>query len=395
MDDKVYRFIFDDLTKRLNNPESIYAIHNRKKFDAIPSDVSVVDEVLNGGLPEGRITEIFGPEASGKTTLTLHFIASAQKKGYCVYFIDAEHALDVDYASRVGVDIKQLFFCQPEHGEEALDTARAICESTQEASEKFGKPIKALIVIDSVPALVPKDAFEAYNDEKKEGFESSVGLALAARVLSKLLPPLVRIVSKSNATLVFINQERDNVGVTYGSPTTTPGGRALKFFASLRLKVQRIGYAQKGEEKYGIKTQMMPIKSKLFSIFGRRAEFIITSNGINQIASLVETLVAKEIIKKAGPWYSYGDKKFQGTSAVEEELTNNKEFFNQMMAAVAQKGGLSKPLELKMKPEVTEQPPSNPPPADKKIAGVVQGTVVLPTPGQVQMTPVGVQKVGG
>jgi recombination protein RecA len=309
-------------------------------------------------LPEGRIIEIFGPEASGKTTLTLHFIAAAQRRGYLVYFIDAEHALDIDYAERIGVDTQKLLFSQPDYGEQALDTARAICDSTIEASEKFGKQLKSLIVIDSVPALIPKEAFETYESDKESGLESSIALGGVARMMAKLLPPLLNKVSKSGVTLVFINQERDNIGVTYGSPTTTPGGRALKYFSSLRLKVQRIGYYQRGDEKLGIRTQMIPVKSKLFPIFGRRAEFIIGNTGISKVLAIVETLLSKGIVAKSGAWLSINGKKFQGVPALEEELNTNKAFLDEMEQLIASRGGQSKPLELK--PKVTDLGVQNP-----------------------------------
>lgn len=355
IDPKVYDFIFSDLSKRLEKPEVIYTLHNRtQKFDTIPSDVTVVDEVLEGGLPEGRIIEIFGPEASGKTTLTLHFIAAAQRRGYIVYFIDAEHALDIEYAERIGVDTQRLLFSQPDYGEQALDTARAICDSTIEASEKFNNKLKSLIIIDSVPALIPKEAFETYESDKEAGLESSIALGGVARMMSKLLPPLQNKVSKSGATLVFINQERDNIGVSYGSPTTTPGGRALKYFSSLRLKVQRIGYYQRGDEKVGIRTQMIPVKSKLFPIFGKRAEFIIGENGISKILAVVETLLSKGIVAKSGAWLSVNGRKFQGVPALEEELKTNKAFFDEMETLIASRGGQAKPIELKPR-GVTEQ----------------------------------------
>ena len=393
LDSKVYDFIYQDLAQRLNNPESIYTLHSKiKKFDSVPSGVSVVDEVLCGGIPRGRITEIFGPEASGKTTLMLSFIAEAQRRGDMVYFIDAEHALDVDYAARIGVDVKSLLFCQPEYGEEALDTVSQICDSIVAATEKFGKKINALVVIDSVPALIPKQAFDVYADEKKEGLETTVALGLTATMLSRLLPVLVGKIARSNIALVFINQERDAIGVMYGSPTTTPGGRALKFFSSLRLKVSRCGFHEVAGQKIGIKTRMLPIKSKLFPIFGKQAEFIIGPNGINMLASFAETIVAKGIAKKSGSWLNVGDRKFQGIIQLEDELRNDKIFLKEMEQLIAQQGGQSKPIELK--PKVVVEGTVQPSDAVAKSSGVSVTTTVGIAPTLSVVKPVGIPSLG-
>tara|TARA_Y100001972_G_scaffold127532_1_gene184628 strand:+ start:1441 stop:2481 length:1041 start_codon:yes stop_codon:yes gene_type:complete len=338
-----YQTIFEDIKKRLDDPSVIYTLHEKvAKFDPIPSDISVVDEVLNGGLPEGRIIEIFGPEASGKTTLTLHFIAAAQRRNYVVYFIDAEQALDTAYAERIGVKLDKLMFSQPDYGEQALETARAICEATEAARQKHkDQDIKSLIVIDSIPALVPKQAFETY---EKDGFDATVALGSQARMLSQLLPPLVNKAGKAGVTVVFINQERDKIGVSYGSPTTTPGGRAVKFFSSLRLKVARIGYYDRGGERAGIRTHMLPIKSKLFPIFGRKAEFIIGPDGINQYAALAETLISKGLATKKGAWIKVDELSYQGLPKFEDELRENGEFRTVMLERL---GALSTQVELK------------------------------------------------
>ena len=325
-----YQTIFEDIKKRLDDPSVIYTLHdNIKKFDPIPSDITVIDEVLNGGLPEGRIIEIYGPEASGKTTLTLHFIAAAQRRGYVVYFIDAEQSLDTTYAERIGVQLDKLMFSQPDYGEQALDTARAICEATEAVREKHKEhKVKSLIVIDSIPALVPKQAFDTY---EKDGFDSTIALGAAARMLSRLLPPLVNKAGKSGVTVVFINQERDKIGVTYGPTTTTPGGRAVKFFASLRLRVSRIGWYDRFGERAGIRTQMLPIKSKMFPIFGRKAEFVIGPDGINQYVAMAETLVTRGLVAKKGAWYKVDDKSFQGLAKLEDELRDNVDFRQTMV----------------------------------------------------------------
>lgn len=343
----VYSFIFDDIKKRLDDPSVIYTLHDKiADFDPIPSGVSVIDELLSGGLPEGRIIEIFGPEASGKTTVTLHFIAEAQRQGFVVYFIDAEHALDMAYAERIGIDSSKLLFSQPDYGEQALETARAICDSTNAAKEKFGQNIRSLIIIDSVPALVPKGEFEKY---EKDGLDSTVAMGGPSRMLAGKLPALVGSAGRSGVTIVFINQERDKIGVTWGSPTTTPGGRALKFFSSLRLKVNRIGHYKQGDTTLGIRTQMVPVKSKMWPIFNRKAEFIIGPNGINVEASMVETLVAKKILKKSGSWFKFREWSYQGMGKVEIALREDKDFRAAVEAELAGAGGETQAVELKPK----------------------------------------------
>ena len=372
-DPDIYSFIFDDIKSRLKDPSVIYTLHDKvADFDPIPSGVTVIDEVLSGGLPEGRIIEVFGPEASGKTTLTLTFIANAQKLGFIVYFIDAEHALDMSYAERIGVDTSKLLFSQPDYGEQALETARAICDSTTAAKEKFGIDVRSLVVIDSVPALVPKDEFKKYEDNKGDGLDQTVALGGPSRMLALKLPSLVGSASRSGVTICFINQERDKIGVTFGPTTTTPGGRALKFFSSLRIKVQRIGHYKKGEDIVGIRTRMIPIKSKLFPIFGRQAEFIIGPDGINQEIAMVETLIERQIFAKKGNWLRYGEYKFQGRAAAEEALKNDPVFRKEMEEALADSGGQVKDLELKVKePEsVPDKEPAPSPVITDESSGV-------------------------
>lgn len=370
-----YEDIFADIKKRLDNPEAIFNLHDKvNNFGAIPSGISAIDECLCGGLPEGRIIEIFGAEASGKTTVTLHFIKAAQKLGYIVYFIDAEHALDAAYTKRIGVDFKSLLFSQPDYGEEALETARVICESTKAYQEKTKEVVKSLIVIDSVPALVPRSLFEIY---EKEGYDSSNALGAVARMLSQYVPPLVAAASKANATVVFINQEREKIGVTYGSPITTPGGRALKFFSSLRIKVSRIGFYEKGGEKCGIRASLMPVKSKMYSIFDRSAEFIITANGINENAALADSLIKKGIILKSGAWFKYGVNSWHGAADVEDAIRTNSNLRAELIEKLT---GRAKPAQ----PTVVGSPAMkvvSPPVAAPAIAPVVT-KVVAPVPVQ-------------
>lgn len=332
----LYGWIFEDIKKRLDNPDVIYTLHKEvKAFPAIPSAVTAIDECLQGGLPEGRIVEIYGPEAAGKTTVTLHFIAEAQRQGYIVYYIDAEHSLDQAYAMRIGVNTDRMLFSQPDFGEMALETVRVICESTIDAQEKFGSKAKALVVVDSVPALIPKDQFEAFT---KEGMEEDPGaLGMQARMMSKNLPMIANRASKSGVCVVFINQERDKIGVIYGSPTTTPGGRALKFYSSLRIRVVRSGYYEVSGQRVGIRAQLTPIKSKLYPIHGKTAEFIITSDGIDVIASLVDVALAKNIVQKSGAWIKYEGESYQGLTNLVDALKNNKALHDKLKQAVRPK----------------------------------------------------------
>ena len=381
----LYAFIFADIKKRLDDPGVIYTLHDKiQDFDPISSGVTVIDELLCGGLPEGRIIELFGPEASGKTTVALHFIAEAQRQGYVVYFVDAEHALDMAYAERIGVDTSKLLFSQPDYGEQALETVRAICDSTTAAKDKFGQNIRSLVIIDSVPALVPKGEFEKY---AKEGLDSTVAMGGPSRMMAGKLPLLVGAASRSGVTICFINQERDKIGVTFGPTTTTPGGRALKFFSSLRLKVYRVGNYKQGDTILGIRTQMIPVKSKLFPIFQRKAEFIIGNDGINVEASMVETLIAKGVLKKNGTWFKFQEWSIQGAVKVEEQLREDKEFRVAIDAALAGAGGQTVQVELQPK---------------KVVAGITAGnsSIHLPSTPATTGKPLSglsgtVRKVGG
>lgn len=352
---EIYDFIFDDLAARLKKPEVIYTLKSKTtKFEALPCGIDSIDEMLSGGLPEGKIIEIFGPEQSGKTTLTLTFIRSAQQLGYMVYFIDAEHALDVEYAQRIGVDMESLLLSQPEFGEQALETIRSICDTMLSASEKFGRKVKSLIVTDSIPALVPKAVYETLESDKKDGFESSTSMATTARMLSSTLPPLLSKLSSCGATAVFINQERDNVGVMYGPPTTTPGGRALKYFSSLRIKVQKCGVVKNGDEIVGIRSAITPVKSKQFAIFNKKVEVTINEKGIDQIPDQVESAITKGIITKGGAWLTFDGQRYQGMQNFVELLRTDKALYKKLVDSFKPK--LNKPL---VSPN--SAPPSAPP----------------------------------
>ncbi len=244
-----------------------------------------------GGLPRGRIIEIYGPESSGKTTLSLHCIAEGQKDGGNVAFIDVEHALDPVYASNLGVDVDSLLVSQPDTGEDALEIAEALIRSGA----------IDVIVIDSVAALVPKNEIEG------EMGDSHVGLQ--ARLMSQALRKLAGAISKSNCVAIFINQLREKVGVVYGNPEVTPGGRALKFYSSVRLEVRRGEVLKQNGEMIGSRTRVKVVKNKVAPPF-KEAEFdIMYGEGISRVGELVDLAVKADVIQKAGAWFSYGDKR--------------------------------------------------------------------------------------
>lgn len=266
-----------------------------------------------GGLPVGRIVEIYGPESSGKTTLMLSAVAQAQKNGGVAAFIDAEHALDPSYAKKLGVNIDDLLVSQPDNGEEALE----ICESLVRSNAID------IIVIDSVAALVPKAEIEGDMGDSHMG--------LQARLMSQALRKLTGTISKSKTTVVFINQIRMKIGVMFGSPETTTGGNALKFYASVRLDIRKIETLKDKEETYGNRVRVKVVKNKCAPPF-RQAEFdIYYANGINRESSLIDLAVKHDIITKGGSWYSFKDEKLgQGKESVRTYLIENPDFANQL-----------------------------------------------------------------
>ena len=260
------------------------------------------------GFPRGRVIEIYGPESSGKTTLTLHVVANAQRDGGTCAFIDAEHALDPSYARRLGVDIDSLLISQPDHGEQALD----ICETLAKSGAVD------LIVIDSVAALVPKAEIEG------EMGDSFVGLQ--ARLMSQALRKLTAVTAKSNTTLIFINQIREKIGVMFGSPETTTGGRALKFYSSVRIDIRRIGTIKNGDLPIGARTKVTVVKNKVAPPF-RKTEFdILFNEGINRLGELLDYGVDNGVVRRSGTWMSYGETRLgQGRERAREFLKENPE----------------------------------------------------------------------
>ncbi|MDO5396552.1 MAG: recombinase RecA [bacterium] len=286
--------------------------------DAIPTGSMTLDLALGvGGMPRGRVIEIYGPESSGKTTVALHVVAQAQKMGGEAAFIDAEHALDPVYAKALGVDVDNLIVAQPDTGEQALDICEALVRSGA----------LDVIVIDSVAALVPKAEIEG------EMGDTHVGLL--ARLMSQALRKLTAIISKSGTAVIFINQLREKVGVMYGNPETTPGGRALKFFASVRLDVRRQEAIKSGTEIIGNKTKVKVVKNKVAPPF-KEAEFdIMYGKGISREGNILDVAVELGIIKKAGAWFSYnGEKIGQGRDNVRKYMTENTEFCQKIEALV-------------------------------------------------------------
>jgi recombination protein RecA len=259
-------------------------------IDSISTGAINLDAAIGiGGIPRGRITEIYGPESSGKTTLCLHVIANAQRAGGVAAFIDAEHALDIEYARKLGVDVENLLVSQPDTGEQALEIAELLIRSSA----------VDVVVIDSVAALVPRAEIEG------EMGDSHVGLQ--ARLMSQALRKLTGAVNRSQTSVIFTNQIREKIGVMFGSPETTTGGRALKFYASLRLDIRRIGAIKEGQDNTGNRTRVKVVKNKLAPPF-KQAEFDVMYNeGISHHGLLVDLGVENDIVQKSGAWFSYGD----------------------------------------------------------------------------------------
>ena len=293
----------------------------QRTIDVIPTGCLTLDQAIGiGGVPRGRIVEIYGPESSGKTTVTLHILAEAQKMGGTAAFIDAEHALDPQYASQLGVDIDNLYISQPDTGEQALEICEALVRSGA----------VDCIVVDSVAALTPKAEIDG------EMGDSFVGIQ--ARLMSQALRKLTAIVNKTNACVIFINQLRDKIGVMYGNPETTTGGKALKFYSSLRMDIRKVDVIKDGADIIGNRTRVKIVKNKLAPPF-KVAEFdIMYGTGINNEACVIDVAVELDIIQKSGSWYSYnGDKIAQGKDNTKLYLQNNPEVFEEIKQLVTNK----------------------------------------------------------
>jgi len=296
-----------------------------EEVEAIPSGSLGVDLALGvNGYPRGRIIEIYGPESSGKTTLTLHAIAEAQKAGGIAAFIDAEHAFDRGYAEKLGVDVENLIISQPDNGEQALEIAENLIRSGA----------IDIVVIDSVAALTPKSEIEGEMGDSKMG--------LHARLMSQALRKLTATISKTNCTVFFINQLREKIGVMFGNPETTTGGNALKFYASVRIDIRRAAQIKDGDNVIGNRTKVKIVKNKVAPPF-RTAEFdIMYGEGVSKTGEILDLAVEFEIIKKSGSWFSYGDTKLgQGRDAVKALIKDNPE--------------LAEELEIKIKDMIKEQ----------------------------------------
>jgi recombination protein RecA len=322
----------------------------RAPVETIPTGSIALDAALGiGGLPRGRIIEIYGPESSGKTTLTLHAIANAQKNGGTAAFIDAEHALDPEYAKALGVDIDSLLVSQPDTGEQALEIADMLVRSGA----------IDLIVVDSVAALVPRAEIEG------EMGDSHVGLQ--ARLMSQALRKLTGGLNSTNTTMIFINQLREKIGVFFGSPETTAGGKALKFYASVRLDIRRIETLKDGTEAVGNRTRVKVVKNKMASPF-KQAEFdIIYGTGISREGSLIDFGVDHDIVKKSGAWYTYdGEQLGQGKENARKFLVENEAIASEIEKKIKTKLGIGVPRAVADLPVEDVAPAA--PAADAKAA---------------------------
>ncbi len=293
--------------------------------ESIPTGSISLDVALGiGGVPRGRVTEIYGPESSGKTTLCLHIIAEAQKAGGLAAFIDAEHALDVNYAKRLGVDTANLLLSQPDFGEQALEITDTLVRSNA----------LDIIVIDSVAALVPRSEIE--------GEMGDATMGVQARLMSQALRKLTGAISKSKTSVIFINQLRSKIGVMFGSPETTTGGNALKFYASLRLDIRRIAAIKEGNDVVGNRTKVKIVKSKVAPPF-KEVEFdILYNEGISKTGDLLDLATNLGVVKKGGAWFTYEEDRFQGREQFRQKLIELPALYSKLEKEVKTKLGIQK-----------------------------------------------------
>ena len=313
---KAIEAAIEQIKKQTKDPEAVVRLgdEGQKKYSkgAISTGSLSLDSSIGiGGVPRGKIIEVYGPESSGKTTLALHITAEAQKQGGYAAFIDAEHALDPNYAKNLGVNVDSLLLSQPDSGEQALEIVESWVRSMA----------LDIIVVDSVAALTPKAELEGNMGDSHMG--------LQARLMSQALRKLTALVSKTDTTILFINQLRQKIGVMFGSPETTAGGNALKFYSSVRMDIRRIGTVKEGDEAVGNETRVKVVKNKVSPPF-KQAEFqILYNKGINRLGEIIDKGVELDIIEKAGAWYSYnGEKIGQGKSKSIEFLEENKKLLS-------------------------------------------------------------------
>ena len=311
-----------------------------QQVSVIPTGSISLDAALGvGGFPRGRVMEVFGPESSGKTTLALHLIAQAQAAGGTAAFIDAEHALDPTYARALGVDVDNLLVSQPDYGEQALEITNSLIASN----------VIDVVVVDSVAALVPKAELEG---EMGDSF-----MGLHARLMSQAMRKLTAAVSKANACLIFINQVREKIGVVFGNPETTTGGRALKFYSSVRIEVRRIGAIKDGDQIMGNRTKIKVVKNKVAAPFREVEVDILYGQGISREGDLLDLGATHEVVEKSGSWFSYaGERLGQGRENARLFLKEHTDIRDKLDTAVRQKLGLMEAFPVK--PALAEAPPS-------------------------------------
>ncbi len=323
----------------------------RLQVEVIPTGALGLDLALGvGGVPRGRVVEIYGPEASGKTTLGYHIIAEAQREGGVAAFIDAEHALDPTYARAVGLDVDNLLLSQPDNGEQALEIAETLVRSGA----------IDVVVIDSVAALVPR--------AELEGEMGDAHVGLQARLMSQALRKLVGTISRSRTTVVFINQLREKIGVMFGNPETTTGGRALKFYASVRMEIRKTENLKSGDEVKGMRARVKVVKNKLAPPFRDTEVDIIFGQGISRTGSILDVAAAMGIVSRSGTWFTYGDLRLgQGRDNAREFLDNNPEVAREIDRRVREARGITRTREAAAE-AVTPTPPPAPEPALRPAA---------------------------